>query len=192
MNNHQHLSSSLHVSTKSRRKEILHLIIGSQSKKSTKEILQSSPLFPQSINRIRPRPSERRLEPITQNRHDRVKSGKLVTRTSTIRDAREEFRDNNKIDNQGGRKERILTDSMHGNGISTSHHEFGMILVHGDFGISYCRDVFDDDAVIDFTAVFVVKEDLVGGNDVVDDGRFADLFGTELAGRRQVFAIVVT
>jgi hypothetical protein len=55
-----------------------------------------------------------------------------------------------------------------------------MVLVHGDLGVSYCRDIFNDDAVVDFSADFIVEEDLIGGDDVVDDRGFADLFGTEL------------
>ena len=67
-----------------------------------------------------------------------------------------------------------------------------MILVHGDFGVSDCRDVFDNDTMIDFTAFFVIEEDLVGGDDVVDDRGFTDLLGTELTGSRQILAIIVS
>ena len=66
-----------------------------------------------------------------------------------------------------------------------------MILVHGDFGVSDCRNVLDDDAVIDCTTDFVVEEDFVRGNHIVDDGRFADFLGAELTGSRQVLAIIV-
>lgn len=67
-----------------------------------------------------------------------------------------------------------------------------MVLVHSDFGVSYCWDIFDYDAVIDGASDFVVEEDFVGGDDVVDNGGFTDLFGTELTWSRQVFAVVVT
>jgi len=67
-----------------------------------------------------------------------------------------------------------------------------MILVHGDFGVSDCRDVFDNDTMIDFTAFFVIEEDLVGGDDVVDNGSFADFLRAELTGCRQILAIIVS
>jgi len=121
-----------------------------------------------------------------------VKSGKLVRGTSAVLDTREELRDDDEINDQGGRKERVLTDGVHGDGVPSTHHEFRVVLVHGDFGISYCRDVFNNDAVVDFAARLVVKEDLVRGNDVVDNRRFADFFRTELTRCRQIFAVVVT
>jgi hypothetical protein len=67
-----------------------------------------------------------------------------------------------------------------------------MVFVHSDLGVTDGGDVFDDDAVIDGAADDVVEEDLVGGNDIVNNGGFADFFGTELAGCRQVLAVVVT
>jgi hypothetical protein len=44
-----------------------------------------------------------------------------------------------------------------------------MILVHGDFRVPDGRNVFNDDTMVDFTAVLVVEEDFVGSDNVVDD-----------------------
>lgn len=98
-----------------------------------------------------------------------MKSLPLRLLTNLILNSGKEFSNNHQIDDKGGCKERVLTDSVHGDGVASSHHEFGVVLVHSDFGISYGRDIFDDDAVIDFVANFVVEEDLVGGDDVVYD-----------------------
>ena len=114
-----------------------------------------------------------------------------LVRVTTVLDTREQFCDNNEIDDQRGCKERIFTHSVHRNCVSTAHHEFGVILIHRDLGVTDSRDVFDDNAMIDFATRCVIEEDFVGGNDVVYHGRFADLLGAELAGRRQIPSIII-
>ena len=121
-----------------------------------------------------------------------MESSKLFSRGSAVLNAREEFGDDDQVDDQGGGKERILTDGVHGDGIATTHHEFRMVLIHSNLGVSDCGNVLDDDAVVDGPSILVVEEDLIGGNDVVDNGRFRNLLGTELAGRRQVLPIIVS
>lgn len=85
----------------------------------------------------------------------------------TVLDACEQFRDDHQVDDQWGCEERVLADGVHGDGIASSHHEFGMVLIHGDFGVAHGRDIFDDDAMVDGTAGFVVEEDLIGTDDIV-------------------------
>src|SRR5271155_5271075 len=121
-----------------------------------------------------------------------MKATKLFLSRSTILNTREKFSDYDEIDNERRRKKRIFTNCVHGDGVATTHHEFGMVFIHGDFGVSYCGNVFNYDAVIDFTAIFVVEEDLVRGNYVVDNRGFTDLFGAELTWSRQILSIVVS
>ena len=121
-----------------------------------------------------------------------MESLELLLRRSTVLNAGEKFRDDDQINDQGRCEEGIFADRMHRNGIATAHHEFGMILIHGHFGVSHCRDIFDYNAVVYFAANFVVEEDLIGGNNIVDNGGFADFLGAELARGRQILAIVVS
>jgi len=121
-----------------------------------------------------------------------VESRECFLRVGTILNPGEELRNNHEIDDQGRCKKRVLANGVHRNGVASTHHEFGMILIHSDLGVADGGDVFDDDAVIDLAADVIVEENLVGCNDIVDYGGFADLLGAELTGCRQVLAIVVT
>jgi len=172
-------------------KDILHLIVRSHSNKRAKNILKRSPLLAKSIDRFSSRTGKRSLKPITQNGQDRVESSKLLGLARTILNPRKEFGDDGQINDQGRGEQGILADGVHGNGITSTHHKFGMILVHSDFGVTDRRDVFNHDAMIDSLSLLVVEENFVGGDDVVDDGGFTDLLGTELTWRRQVLAVVI-
>jgi len=80
---------------------------------------------------------------------------------------------------------------VHGDGVATTHHKPGMILVHGDLGVSDCRNIFNDDTVVDGPSVLVVEEDLIGSYDVIDNRRLGNLLGSELTRRRQVLAVII-
>ena len=188
---YQHLSSSLFISEFSEC-NVLHLVVRSQANKSPKEVLQSSPLFAESVDCLPSRPGEGSLEPVTQDGHDSVEAGELFVTVGTVLNPGEEFSDDDEIDDQRGCEEGILANGVHRNGIASTHHELGMVFVHGDFGVSDRWDVFNNDAVIDSTADVVVEENLVGGDDVVDNGSFADFLRAELTGCRQILAIIVT
>jgi hypothetical protein len=149
-------------------------------------------LFAKSIDCLSSRSGEGSFEPVTQDGHDRVEAGELVLTVRTVLNPGEEFGNDDEIDDQWGCKERVLANGVHRNGVASTHHELGMVFVHGDFGVTYRGDVFDDDAMIDGATDVVVEEDLVGGDDVVDNRGFADFLGAELTRCRQVLAIVVT
>lgn len=121
-----------------------------------------------------------------------MEAREFLLRVGAVLNPGEEFGNDHEIDDQGRCKEGVLADSVHRNGIASTHHELGMVFVHSDLRVTDGGDVFDDDAVIDGTADVVVEENLVGGDDIVDNGGFTDLLGAELAGCRQVLAIVVT
>lgn len=59
-----------------------------------------------------------------------------------------------------------------------------MVFVHGYLGVADGGDVFDYDTVVDAFPIFLVEEDFVGGNDVVNDRGLADFLRTELTGGR--------
>jgi len=80
---------------------------------------------------------------------------------------------------------------VHGDGVATTHHELGMILIHCDLGVSDCGNIFDDNAVVDGPSVLVVEEDLIGSYDVIDNRRLGNLLGSELTRRRQVLAVII-
>lgn len=81
---------------------------------------------------------------------------------------------------------------MDGDGVVTTKHELGVVLIHGNLGISDSWHVLDDNAVVNRVTVLVVVQQLVGLDHVVNDRGLGDLLGSELLGSRQVETVVVT
>jgi len=121
-----------------------------------------------------------------------MEPGEFFSRSRAVLDAREELSNDDQVNDQWRSKERVFADGVHGDGVATTHHELGMILIHCDLGVSDCGNIFDDNAVVDGPSVLVVEENLIGSNDVINNGRLGNLLGTELTWCGQVLAIIIS
>jgi hypothetical protein len=89
-----------------------------------------------------------------------------------------------------------LADVEDGQRVPPAHQQLRIIFIHRPLVVPDGRCILDDDQMIRMFALLLTLlcgrvEQVVRGDHIIDDGRFGDLFGSELTLRGEVFPIVV-
>lgn len=105
--------------------------------------------------------------------------------------SREELTENNHVDHERSRKERILAHVVRRNGTRSVHEDLAGVFVESALRILHERHVLNDDFVINFLFALGIK-DLVGCNGVIEHTGLRDLLRLEALVLLKVLAVVVT
>lgn len=131
---------------------------------------------------------ERGLEHVRQDAENRVEALVLAA-LGLPRHARHELGDEDEVDDERGREERVLAHVEEGDGLVAAHEDLGVVLVQGALVVAHGRHVLDHHRVVGVLALLV--QDVVGLDHVVHHVGLGDLLGAELALGAQVLAVVV-
>ena len=99
---------------------------------SLHDIDQRTPLLRQRIHHRRPRRRQRSLEHVAQDTEDRVESLEVfgVVVVFAPLDAREELRDEDQVDDQGGGEEGVFADVEKGDGLVAGLRSLSISDIH--------------------------------------------------------------
>ena len=102
-----------------------------------------------------------------------------------------ELSKNGQIQNDGRRQKRVFACVVDNDCVSSSEHQFADVLIHGPLRIAHIWHVFDNNCVIGLLKTTAI-ENLIRGYHIVNDIGLRDFFASELLGRRQIVAVIVT
>jgi hypothetical protein len=168
-----------------------HVIFGLETNTGTEDVSQSRTLLSQRIDDRSSSGSERSLKHVAQDAQHRVEATEIssIGTMALPLDTRHHLSYKHKIDDQRGRKKRVLAHIEDADRLVAAQEDLCVVLIQSALVIANGGHVLNDDGVVGVLALLV--QNGIGSDHVVNDVRLADFFGAELAMRRQVHAVVV-